>query len=88
MGLSIKEGNNVAGGRGQHSREIKLKESECEEGHIALRVKQSIEMHTTIYGLNFASCFCNLLARVYKTRPRCSWGSVFGWESTELLPAC
>jgi hypothetical protein len=31
--------DNVAGGRGWHSREIKLKESKCEEGHIALGVK-------------------------------------------------
>jgi hypothetical protein len=31
--------NNVAGGRGWHSREIKLKKSESEEGHIALGVK-------------------------------------------------
>jgi hypothetical protein len=32
-------GNNVAGRRGWHSREIKLKESELEEGHIALGMK-------------------------------------------------
>jgi hypothetical protein len=29
--------DNVAGGRGWHSREIKLEESKCEEGHLALR---------------------------------------------------
>jgi hypothetical protein len=29
--------DNVAGGRGWHSRKIKLKKSEHEEGHIALR---------------------------------------------------
>jgi hypothetical protein len=39
VGLSIKGGNDVAGRRGKHSREIKLKEFECEEVHIALRVK-------------------------------------------------
>jgi hypothetical protein len=38
-GPSIKGGDNVAGRRGQHDREIKLKEYEQEEGHIALRVK-------------------------------------------------
>jgi hypothetical protein len=26
-------------------------------------------------------CFCNLLARVYKVKPLCSWGSAFGPES-------
>jgi hypothetical protein len=31
--------DNVAWGRGWHSREIKLEESKCEEGHIALGVK-------------------------------------------------
>jgi hypothetical protein len=31
--------NDIAGRRGQNSREKNLKESECEEGHIALRVK-------------------------------------------------
>jgi hypothetical protein len=28
--------DNVAGGRGWHSRETQLKESKCEEGHVAL----------------------------------------------------
>jgi hypothetical protein len=31
--------DNVATGRGRHSREIKLKKSKCEEGHVALGVK-------------------------------------------------
>jgi hypothetical protein len=31
--------DNVAGGRGWHSKEIKLKESKSEEGHITLGVK-------------------------------------------------
>jgi hypothetical protein len=31
--------DNVARERGWHSREIKFKESKCEEGHIALGVK-------------------------------------------------
>jgi hypothetical protein len=32
---------------------------------INTEVKQPIKMHTTMYGLNFAPCFYNLLARVY-----------------------
>jgi hypothetical protein len=31
----------------------------------------------TIYGLNLVSCFCNLLGRVYKVKPLCSWDSAF-----------
>jgi hypothetical protein len=49
VGPSITGGHNAAGKRGQHSREIKPEESECEEGHVALRVKQSTEMYTTTW---------------------------------------
>jgi hypothetical protein len=45
-----------------------------------------MKLQVTIYGLDFASCFCNLLVRIYKARPLCSWGSVFGCESAEPLP--
>jgi hypothetical protein len=44
-------------------------------------VKQPIELYITMYGLDLAFCFCNLLARVYKVRPFCSWGSAFGHKS-------
>jgi hypothetical protein len=49
--------------------------------HMAPGAKWPTELHTTIYGLNLASHFCNLLARVYKVRPFCSWDSAFGHES-------
>jgi hypothetical protein len=39
VGPNIIGANNVAGRRGQHGKEIKPKEFEHEEGHIALRVK-------------------------------------------------
>jgi hypothetical protein len=37
-------------------------------------------MCTTIYGLNFVSCFCNLLARIYKPKTLCSQVSAFQWN--------
>jgi hypothetical protein len=50
-------------------------------------MKYPIKLHTTIYGLSFAFCFCNLLARVYKVKPLCSQGSAFEHESTESVLA-
>jgi hypothetical protein len=44
----------------------------------------------TIYGLNLVFlfyCICNLLARVYKVKALCSWGSAFGQESPESVLA-
>jgi hypothetical protein len=75
----------VAGGKDDIA-EIKLKELKHEEGHIALGEKLLIELHATIYGLNLTFCFCNLLARVYKVRPLCSWGSAFGHKFAESVP--
>jgi hypothetical protein len=46
-----------------------------------------MELYVTIYGLDLAFCFCNLLARVYKVRPLCSQGSAFGHKSTESVLA-
>jgi hypothetical protein len=76
------------GGRGWHCREIKLKDSK-HNGHIARAgggVKQPIQLHAAIYGLNFAFCLCNLLARVYKVRPLRSQCSVFGLKFDESVP--
>jgi hypothetical protein len=39
MGLSIEGGNYVVGRRGRHGRKLKLKETEPENGHEALRMK-------------------------------------------------
>jgi hypothetical protein len=78
----------VVGRRGRHGRKLKLKEPESENGHIALRMKSPMKLQATIYGLNFASHFCNLFARLHKARPLCSQGSSFGCESTEPMLAC
>jgi hypothetical protein len=68
----------VAGSSRWHSREIKPEKSEHEEGHVApgrgkthsTRVSsQKKKLNITIYGLDLAFYFCNLLARVCKMRP-------------------
>jgi hypothetical protein len=51
------KGNYVVGRSGRHGRKLKLKENEPENGHIALRMKQSMKLQVAIYGLNFASRF-------------------------------
>jgi hypothetical protein len=74
---------------------MKPEKSEHEEGHIApgrghshsTRIKYPIKLNITIHGLDFAFCFCNLLARVYKVRPLCSRGSAVEHESTESVLA-
>jgi hypothetical protein len=51
------------------------------------KVKYPMGLHVTIYGLELAFFFCNLLARVYNLRPHCSQGSAFGHESAKSVPA-
>jgi hypothetical protein len=60
-----------------------------EKGHLTPEVKMANEivcdhvwdkLHTPI------SVTCSKM--VYKESPLCSWGSAFGCESAELLPAC
>jgi hypothetical protein len=51
------------------------------------RVNKPLELYVTIYGLDLAFCFCNLLARAYNVRSLCSQGSAFGHESAESVPA-
>jgi hypothetical protein len=45
---STKGGNYVMGKRGRHGRKLKLKETEPENCHVALRMKQPMKLQGTI----------------------------------------
>jgi hypothetical protein len=62
-------GSSVVGRRGWYGRKLKLKKSKPENGHIALRMELPMKLRVTIYGLNFASYFCNLLAKDMRQDP-------------------
>jgi hypothetical protein len=80
MGLSIR-GELSSGEEGKTWQKQKPTETEPENGHVTLRIKYPMKLQVTMYGLNFAFRFCNLLTTA-------SWGLATGCESAGLLPTC